>query len=68
METMTEMLERMLTPELGANLEAGKATLLQGVERERAHLTEVRELLKPVLEDPRNQRPMRLQLRSLWQF
>lgn len=32
METMTEMLDRMLTPESGANLEAGKATLLQGIE------------------------------------
>ena len=32
METMTEMLDRMLTPESGANLEAGKAALLQGVE------------------------------------
>ena len=32
METMTEMLERMLTPESGANLAAGKAALLQGRE------------------------------------
>jgi AcrR family transcriptional regulator len=39
METMTEMLERMLTPESGANLEAGKAALLQGVESARARST-----------------------------
>ena len=32
MVSMTEMLDRMLTPESGANLEAGKAALLQGVE------------------------------------
>jgi len=40
METMTEMLERMLTPESDVNLEAGKAALLQGVESARAHFTE----------------------------
>jgi AcrR family transcriptional regulator len=40
METMTEMLDRMLTPESGANLQAGKAALLQGVENARAHLIE----------------------------
>ena len=40
METMTEMLERMLTPESGANLQAGKAALLQGVENARAYFTE----------------------------
>jgi AcrR family transcriptional regulator len=39
METMTEMLDRMLTPESGANLQAGKAALLQGVENARAHVT-----------------------------
>lgn len=43
METMTEMLDRMLTPASGANLEAGKAVLLQGVERARARLTEAGE-------------------------
>lgn len=42
METVAEMLERMLTPESGANLEAGKAALLQGVESGRARLAEVR--------------------------
>jgi AcrR family transcriptional regulator len=36
METMTEMFERMLTPESGANLEAGKAALLQGRESTQA--------------------------------
>ena len=40
METMTEMLDRMLTPESGANLQAGKAALLQGVENARAQFTE----------------------------
>jgi AcrR family transcriptional regulator len=40
METMTEMLDCMLTPESGANLHAGKAALLQGVENARAHVTE----------------------------
>jgi hypothetical protein len=39
METMTEMLDRMFTPESGANLQAGKAALLQGVENARAHFT-----------------------------
>jgi AcrR family transcriptional regulator len=46
LETITEMLERMLTPESGANLGAGKAALLQGVENARARLTEVLELQK----------------------
>ena len=40
METMTEMLDRMLTPESGANLPAGKAALLQGIENARAQLTQ----------------------------
>lgn len=39
MDTMTEMLDRMLTPESGANLQAGKAALLQGVENVQAHFT-----------------------------
>jgi hypothetical protein len=42
METVAEMLERMLTPESGANLQAGKAALLQGVESAQARLAEVR--------------------------
>jgi AcrR family transcriptional regulator len=42
METLAEMLERMLTPESGANLQAGKAALLQGVEIARARFAEVR--------------------------
>ena len=46
METMTEMLERMLTPESGANLEAGKAALLQGVESARERSAEAWELRK----------------------
>lgn len=40
METITEMLERMLTPAEGANLEAGKAALLQGLDNARARFTE----------------------------
>jgi AcrR family transcriptional regulator len=42
METVAEMLERMLTPESGANLQAGKAVLLQGVEIAQARLAEIR--------------------------
>ena len=40
METMTEMLDRMLTPASGANLQAGKAALLQGIENALAQLTQ----------------------------
>lgn len=46
METVAEMLERMLTPESGANLEAGKAVLLQGVEIAQARFAEVWEQQK----------------------
>lgn len=46
MATMTEMLERMLTPESGADLQAGKAALLQGVASARAHLATMRERQK----------------------
>jgi AcrR family transcriptional regulator len=41
METMAEMLERMLTPEAGANLEAGKSALLRKVEIARARFAEI---------------------------
>lgn len=51
METVAEMLERMLTPESGAHLEAGKAALLQGVESAQARLAEVRAQQKKENED-----------------
>jgi hypothetical protein len=37
METIAEMLERMLTPREGANLEAGKAAMRQTLEQVQAH-------------------------------
>lgn len=37
METISEMLERMLTPEAGINLAAGKAIMLQGLDDARTH-------------------------------
>jgi len=40
METIAEMLERILTPVEGVNLEAGKAFLRQGLDEARAHFTE----------------------------
>jgi len=40
METLAEMLERMLTPASGANLAAGKAILSQGVDEAQAHFIE----------------------------
>jgi AcrR family transcriptional regulator len=40
METIAEMVERMVTPAEGANLEAGKALLRQGLDDARARFTE----------------------------
>jgi hypothetical protein len=39
-ETVAEMLERMLTPAEGANLAAGKAILRQGLDQAQARFTE----------------------------
>ncbi len=46
METIAEMLERMVTPAEGANLEAGKAILRQGLDDARARFTEEMEQQK----------------------
>ena len=40
METIAEMLEHILTPAEGANLDAGKAVLRQGLDEARTHFTE----------------------------
>lgn len=40
LETMAEMVERMLTPAQGANLEAGKAILRQGLDSAEGHFME----------------------------
>jgi len=46
METIAEMLERMLTPASGANLVAGKAILLHGLDQAQARFTEALEQRK----------------------
>jgi AcrR family transcriptional regulator len=46
METIAEMLERTLTPAEGANLEAGKAVMRQGIENARAQFTRMEQRKK----------------------
>lgn len=46
METISEMLERMLTPEAGINLAAGKAIMLRGLDAARAHFIQMEQQKK----------------------